>query len=458
MPAPSETFRRFLHRTYSRGTGINYFFARRIRPAGIGLCCALIITSMFGVGEQRAPVYLIFSFTFALGLIAVPWAMLRRARGLQAHRTFPHLVTAGETARGTIRLVNPGKRRIASAWLTETPPDPRPNLVQFLRTTEPGEAKRNLFDRTFIYYRWQWLLERRRLFEGGRSLESFALKPGESIDLTIELTPRRRGVIRLDDLRVLLPDPFGFFQRVARISAPPATLTVLPPRYRLPAIELPGSARFQIGGETSSNAIGQTGEFVGLRDYQPGDPIRQIHWKSWAKTNRPIVKELEDTFYPRYGMVFDTFPAPGDELLFEDAVSVAASFAASFDTRESLLDLMFIKDRAHIVTVGRGMARTEKLLEVLAAVEAEPEEHFDTLTKLVQRYRDELTSCLVICCGWSESRAAFVRQLAGSGLECALLAVGHGSSPAGFPGHWIESGQLARDLGKLPPRLAMVRG
>ena len=77
MPASSETFRRFLHRTYWRGTGINYFFSRRIRPAGLGLCCTLIVTSMLGVGEQRAPVYLIFSFAVALGLIAVPWAMLR---------------------------------------------------------------------------------------------------------------------------------------------------------------------------------------------------------------------------------------------------------------------------------------------------------------------------------------------------------------------------------------------
>jgi len=458
MAASSEIFRRFLHRLYWRGAGINFFFTRRIRPAGIGLCCALIVTSMLGVGAQRLPVYLIFSFAFALGVIAVPWAMLRRARGLQGHRTFPHLVTVGETARGTIRLANQGRRRISSAWLAETPPDPRPREAQFLHTPEPGESQRNAFDRKFIYYRWQWLLERRRLYDGGRSLEPFVLKPGESTEVMIELTPRRRGVIRLDDLRVLLPDPFGLFQRVARVPAPPATLTVLPPRHRLPPVELPGSARFQIGGETSSNAIGQTGEFVGLRDYQPGDPIRQIHWKSWAKTSRPIVKELEDTFYPRYGMIFDTFPAPGDELLFEDAVSVAASFAASFDTHESLLDLMFIKDRAHVVTVGRGMARTEKLLEVLAAVEAEPREHFDTLTKLVHRYRDELTSCLVICCGWSASRVAFLRQLSASGLECALITVGHGPAPAGFPGHWIESGQLARDLGKLPPRLRIVKG
>ena len=81
---------------------------------------------------------------------------------------------------------------------------------------------------------------------------------------------------------------------------------VLPRRYPLPPIELPGGAAFKITGETNTNAIGNSGEFVGLRDYRPGDPLRQIHWKSWARTGRPIVKELEDTFYPRYGLVLDT--------------------------------------------------------------------------------------------------------------------------------------------------------
>ena len=450
-------FLRLLHRVYRGGASVNHYFAGRIRPVGIACCLALVVSSGLGLGQPRGPVYLVFSFTLALLTLALIWAFARRPRGLHAERHFPRLATAGEPTRGTIRVTNAGKRRLAAAWLAETPPDPRPDLEHFLHAREPGESQRNAFDRTFLYYRWQWLLDRRKLYDGGVSADPFSLRPGESTEVAVELTPRRRGIIRFDDLRLLPPDPLGLFQRRIRLPAPPATLTVLPVRHRLPPIELPGSARFRIGGEAASNAIGQSGEFIGLRDYRPGDPIRQIHWKSWAKTDRPIVMELEDTFFPRHGLVFDTFPSPGDEDLFEDAVSVAASFASALDTRESLLDLMFIKDRAHVVTVGRGMARPEKLLEVLAGVEAEPVEHFDTLARLALRYRDELTSCLVICCGWSDRRAGFLRQLAAGGLECALLAVGRGPAPDAFPGHWIESGQLARDLGKLPVRLHTVR-
>jgi uncharacterized protein (DUF58 family) len=270
----------------------------------------------------------------------------------------------------------------------------------------------------------------------------------------MEITPLRRGVIRLHDLRVLLPDPFGLFQKCVRVKAPAATLMVLPRRHPLPPIELPGGAAFKITGETNTNAIGNSGEFVGLRDYRPGDPLRQIHWKSWARTGRPIVKELEDTFYPRYALVLDTLSTDRTDVRFEEAVAVAASFASAIDTSESLLDLMFIKNEAHIVTAGRGLDRAEKLLEVLAGVTPERSGDFKALAQLVLKHRDDLTSCLVILNGWDETRAELLRTLTNAGVVCAPIVIGQGPPSAGVPGYWLESGHIARDLKRLPSRLS----
>jgi uncharacterized protein (DUF58 family) len=252
---------------------------------------------------------------------------------------------------------------------------------------------------------------------------------------------------------VALPDPFGLFQKCAKVKAPAATLMVLPRRHPLPPIQLPGGAAFKITGETNTNAIGNSGEFVGLRDYRPGDPLRQIHWKSWARTGRPIVKELEDTFYPRYGLVLDTLCLDRTDIRFEEAVSVAASFASAIDTSESLLDLMFIKNEAHIVTAGRGVERAEKLLEVLAGVTPERTGDFKALSELVLRHRDDLTSCLVILNGWDPQRADFLQSLTRQGIICAPIVIGAGPPPDGLPGHWLESGNIARDLKRLPPNL-----
>lgn len=442
----------WLHRIYFKMAGVHYFIERRLRPTGIALGLVLILSTFLGIGHDSSAVYQVFSLTLGMVLIGAPCALLRRA-SVEAKRELPRYATAGEPLRYPVQVWQNDKASLRRAWLSDSPPDPRPSLEDFSRLKEPGEEERNGFDRTFAYFRWQWLLLRNRLFVGGSSEACLDLKRGQHARIFIEVIPLRRGVIRFDDLRVLLPDPFGLFQRCRRVKASSSTLMVLPRRFPLPPIELPGSAAFKITGEANTNSIGNSGEFVGLRDYRPGDPLRQIHWKSWARTGRPIVKELEDTFYPRYGLILDTLSCDRTDVQFEEAVSVAASFAASIDTSESLLDLMFIKNQAHIVTAGRGLERAEKLLEVLAGVTPERTNSYASLARLVTRHRDDLTSCLVILNGWDDSKAEFLASLAGQGIICAPLIIGTGPPPPGVPGHWIESGHIARDLGRLPNRL-----
>jgi uncharacterized protein (DUF58 family) len=444
-------FFRWLHRAYFRSAGIHYSISRRIRPSGFALGIILVLATCLGIGHGSTSVYQLFSLSSAMLGLGLLRAMTRRS-SLEAVRELPRYATAGERLRYAVRVHNKGKRNLACAWLLETPPDPRPNIEDFATLKEPGEEERNRFDRT--YFRWQWLLLRNRLFIDGSSRDEIRVKPGGQTTVFVEFVPLRRGVIRLRDLRVLLPDAFGLFQRCKKTHARQATVMVLPRRYSLPAIELPGRAMFNISGDTNTNAIGTSGEFVGLRDYRPGDPLRQIHWKSWARTGRPIVKELEDTFYPRYGLILDTLSTGQCDAEFEEAVSVAASFAATLDTSESLLDLMFVKNEAHIVTAGRGVERAEKLLEVLAGVTPERTGDFDQLAELVLHHRDTLTSCLVIFNGWNELRRDFLTKLTRHGVVCVPLIIGYGSRPSGVPGYWLEVGHIARDLKRLPHRLS----
>jgi uncharacterized protein (DUF58 family) len=452
-PPQADKFYLWLHRTYFRTSGIHHFVSRRLRPAGIALGLVFVLATCLGIGHERTSIYQLFSLSFAMMLLGLPWAMIRRA-GLEARREVPRHATAGEPLRYAVWIRNTGKHRLARAWFSESPPDPRPSVAEFTLLREPGEEERNRFDRHFAWFRWQWLLLRNRLFTEIPSQDELRLKPGQQSRVFMEITPLRRGVIRLHDLRVLLPDPFGLFQKCVKVKAPAATLMVLPRRFPLPPIELPGGAAYKISGETNTNAIGNSGEFVGLRDYRPGDPVRQIHWKSWARTGRPIVKELEDTHYPRYGLILDTLSTERTDVSFEEAVSVAASFASAIDTSESLLDLMFVKNEAHIVTAGRGLARAEKLLEVLAGVTPERAGDFKSLAQLVLRHREDLTSCLVILNGWDDLRAALLHTLEQAGVVCAPIIIGRGPQPAGVPGHWLESGHIARDLKRLPARLS----
>jgi uncharacterized protein (DUF58 family) len=151
--------------------------------------------------------------------------------------------------------------------------------------------------------------------------------------------------------------------------------------------------------------------------------------------------------------VLDTLSTERNDICFEEAISVAASFAMTIDTRESLLDLMFIKNEAHVFTAGRGVERAEKLLEVLASVTPTRSGDHRALAQLVLRHSDDLTSCLVILNGWDDSRAELLRDLERGGVTCVPVIIGHGQRPAGTPGYWLESTHIGRDLMRLPTRL-----
>jgi uncharacterized protein (DUF58 family) len=444
---------RILYFFYHRSAAVQHWFGRRIRPAGAGAMLVVSLGSFMSLGQPKNSIFQIFCFSLAMVLLSLGWVIFRRAK-LAAVLELPLHATAGEPLRYSIRLKNTGSRTLRGAKLEQTTPDPRPGLREFASLSEPGEEERNIFDRTMLYYRWQWLMARKDSFHAAESDETLELAAGEHRKIGMMLTPAHRGVVAMGDVRALLPDPLGFFQRCKRIDTKPARLVVLPKRYRLPQIIMPGSAAFRIGGEVTSNAIGNAGEFVGLREYRSGDPMRQIHWKSWAHTGRPMVKELEDNFFPRYALVLDTFAGSPDESLFEEMVSVAASFIVGLDYSESLLDLMFIASEEHTVTAGRGMERAEKLLEVLADVTIEDSGHLDLLASTVIRHRENMTSCLLILNGWDSLRAEFVGNLIKAAIPCVPLIVGNGPPPPGVIGHWLENGEIARDLLRLPTRLS----
>jgi uncharacterized protein (DUF58 family) len=123
------------------------------------------------------------------------------------------------------------------------------------------------------------------------------------------------------------------------------------------------------------------------------------------------------------------------------------------DASDSLIHLIFIEDKAHIVTAGRGVERAEKLLEVLAGVTPRRTGSHEALARLVLLHSDDLTSCVVILNGWDDSRAGLINSLTVGGVVCVPIIIGTGPRPEGIPGHWLESGHIARDLMRLPNQI-----
>jgi len=190
--------------------------------------------------------------------------------------------------------------------------------------------------------------------------------------------------------------------------------------------------------------VGDSEEFLALRDYRPGDPLQRVHWKSFARTGKPVIKEYQDELFERHALVLDTGSSHGEDAAFEDAVALAASFVYTIDTQDCLLDLLFVGGEVRAYTAGRGQMRAEHMLEVLAGVGPSAPGDFGALARAVLGRRATLSSVIAIFVNWDEARARFVAALRAEGFEVRALVIGAmPDTPAGIlrlvPGR-IEQG------------------
>jgi uncharacterized protein (DUF58 family) len=380
----------------------------------------LAISAIVGLDTKGTMAYQIFTFLSAILMIAMLFGLFFRMP-FSAVRIMPRFGAASAKTTYRIKLKNDSHKIQSRLILFDDFDDPCPTLREFLETPEPGEKRRNLFDRKIGYYRWRWLISKKRQ-AATEAVKLPDLQPNNSTEVLGECTPSRRGVIRFTGLTLAKPDPFGLFNACRSISLPHSIL-ILPKRYALPAVGLPGTRRYQSGGVALASSVGDSEEFISLREYRVGDPLRNIHWKSWAKTGKPIVKENQDEFFVRHALILDTFQKTAHSDLIEEAVSIAASLACDIQTQESLLDLMFVGPEAYCFTFGRGLSHKDKMLEILAAVNACQDKSFDHLTAIVTSRASMLSGCICILLKWDEARKKLVNHLKGMGITTMTLVI-----------------------------------
>ena len=444
--------RRLLFRAFGLTFLTERWIRRRFTTAGLLALGATAAAAVVGLDTNRTLAYQAFSFLVALLAVALVAGLSFRGR-FSVRRFVPRFATVGEPLAYRIVIRNETARVQAGLTLLDETADPRPAFEELRRAREPGEERRNWFDRTVGYPRWMWLIGRNRRARISE-VPVPALSPRGDGEARVEIVPLRRGPLRLVAVTLGRSDPLGLFR--ARVTVPaPQSVLVLPRRYPVPALALPGTRKYQQGGVALAASVGDSEEFVALRDYRPGDPVRRIHWKSWARAGRPVVKEFQDEFFVRHALVLDTFAAPEDSARFEEAVSVAASFACAAPTQDALLDLMFVGAEAYCFTAGRGLAHTDRMLEILACVEPATGLSFRALRDAVMERHASLSGCICVLLGWDDERRDLVGRLGALGVPALVLVIGDG---AGAPEretdgaaavHWLQVGRIAEGLQRL---------
>ena len=213
---------------------------------GLGFAAAVAIMLVGSINYGNALGYALSFLLTGAGLVSMLHAV-RNLAGLRLHPGPDRAVFAGDTARFALRVDNRAERR-------------RYGLLARL-----GASRRRV--------RESW------------PVAHFGVDAGSSLRIELPAVATERGWWLPGPVTVATRFPFGLFRAWSRRDIGLRCLVYPRPvgGQALPAClpEEPGE-----GGEW----VGAEDEFAGLRDYQPGDSSRRIHWKAVARGRGVPVK------------------------------------------------------------------------------------------------------------------------------------------------------------------------
>jgi uncharacterized protein (DUF58 family) len=202
----------------------------------------------------------------AVGAIAVGATFWARTawRELDVEVAFePARVFVGEDVQVRLRIAN--RKRLPLPIVRV--------VVRFPEGLLPGEAP----DPTALRG------HRRRLSVGGMT----------EVTLLLPVVVRTRGEYWLDDVELQVSDPFDLAPLRRELPVESALLVMPEPRTAVP---LRIVRRLPFGAPAAAARLYEDREhFAGVREYEPGDPMRHVHWRLSAHAGRLETKRYEPT-------------------------------------------------------------------------------------------------------------------------------------------------------------------
>ena len=342
-----------------------------------------IIVGGFGIDVRSTELYVLWSMLAAIVIASIAVRGAFALDGVRAEVVVPRRVLLGEELVFGVILENTGPRdhhavRVAGAFL---PWDGRWSAPW------PGVAR---------------------------------LRAGERARVELRARFVARGEHHLDSFRAAALVPLGLAQGRS-VDTAGARFLVLPRIANVTSLAMPEARREQPGGIAITSRKGESMELMGVRPYRPGDPVRHLHARTWARTGVPIVREFEEEYFRRVAVIVDVDAR--DEAASEGAIALAAGVVAHLARGEALIDLLVAGERVHDLTLGRSLGFLEQALELLACFEATrgPSPDPSSLLARVQPHLPRLSSVVLIDA--ADRGAGIARHVRAHGVGCAWIRV-----------------------------------
>jgi len=323
--------KRISSRIVGRTTGISTFFCRE------GVWYSLVIAgAFFAALLKQVNATMLFTSLLVCPLFISLWLSRRILGKLTVKRIVPSRIHAGDTFVTQLELVNScaitmtGRNTGISAWgviveddivrlqtsdfvLQETLSNTHPEVLS-PKSESPSHH------RPAVYFDYVRAGDGKRKSYTGRLPE--------------------RGRYRFGKVTLSTRFPCGFFRSRVELEVEDEMI-VLP---KIGTLAAGWMTRRHDASETMMRRRHRpsrsTGEFLGVRGWQHGDPKRWVHWRASARHDQLVVKQYEQHQNHDAAILLDLFCPPAaanlraaeDVTQFADVVELAVSFAATLAT------------------------------------------------------------------------------------------------------------------------------
>lgn len=266
----------------------------------------------------------------------------------------------------------------------------------------------------------------------GQTIEH--LGPNGSARVTLTVRALRRGHWQVKPPTCQSSFPFNLF-RFGASAREEHTLVVLPYFSLLRADRAEPGRHACSGSGRLAGRMGLSAEYAGNRPFLPGDSLRTIDARAWARLSTPATKEYHNDLDNSAALILDT--AVADRLLarsesgqvreLEAAVSLCSSIAFSING-DRPVDFLLTGDDIHDFGGQPRSVRLDMAQDMLAAVE--PKGRYpsaQTAERLTERF-SEISEAYFILIEWNKSHGHLLEVAENVGCHCTVLIVSESDS------------------------------
>ncbi|HPA56615.1 MAG TPA: DUF58 domain-containing protein [bacterium] len=414
--------KRRYYRWYSKTYIFNEKLNRKFTTVGAAVFISAFTLLFFGLNTNLSMLFITFAVAVSL-IITDALSLIGKFPQFKIIRFLPQFISKDQKLKYRVSIKNNGKNvQNEDIFYKEIVADPRPDYDSFISTPEPGEEKRNRYDRKMAYYRWKWLIER----NSGGSTQEFSVT-GEKIDdgtvFEAEFMPERRGKIMFSGAYLFRKGVFGLFKK-GKVVDFPGDITVFPKILHVDQMEcMDGSRNADSEKVRETPETGPGYELKSLREYVPGDSPRTIHWRSSAKTGDLKVKEFHKEVDAGTVMFIDNFFSESYSDDFEDLMTVAASLLNnSYEVGKMPQSIVIGQESFDIASTSR-----DSLLRALSALALTGNDRSANLINSVKDLTESAKECcsvIFLTSNYDEKRFLMIESLFKHKVPVTLIFTG----------------------------------